>query len=339
MLRPGDTTATGQRMGKDCSALAVLREAVRRSDFHRKRKAKRGIGLALFFHGSGFTGSGEVRLKSKAALELTKNGARVLVASTEIGQGTRTMHAQIVADTLGIPFEDVEVAVPDTAGVPDSGPTVASRTCMVVGRILERCAAEMKERLGGLPPGEYHRRHGALTITREYEPPPGIAWDEERYRGDAYATYAWACDVAEVELDRDTFEVKAKRMTLVQEFGRPIHPVMARGQIEGGTAQGVGFALLEHVATQDGALLWVVRTIATAPCAWDRVQANVMVRCGGHWRAGAEEGVVPLSVEPSGREHGWPCRWLQEYHAVLDPDVKRVIDREGIELITYARVE
>ena len=62
----------------------------------------RGIGLALFFHGSGFTGSGEVRLASKASLALTDRGARILVGSTEIGQGTRTMHAQIVADTLGV---------------------------------------------------------------------------------------------------------------------------------------------------------------------------------------------------------------------------------------------
>jgi CO/xanthine dehydrogenase Mo-binding subunit len=112
-LRPGDTTATGQVLGKDTSALAVLRQAVRRSGFARKRKAwrgtDRGIGLSLFFHGAGFTGGGEVKLDSEAALELTETGVRILVASTEIGQGTRTMHAQIVADTLGLPYERVEV--------------------------------------------------------------------------------------------------------------------------------------------------------------------------------------------------------------------------------------
>ena len=100
----------------------------------------RGIGLSLFFHGSGFTGSGEVKLASKASLELTARGARILVASTEIGQGTRTMHAQIVADTLGIPYEPSRCHDADTARVPDSGPTVASRTCMIVGRLLQRAA-------------------------------------------------------------------------------------------------------------------------------------------------------------------------------------------------------
>lgn len=280
-LQPGDTTATGQTMGEDCSARMVLREAVKRSGYRRKRKAwsgtNRGIGLALFFHGCGFTGAGEVRLASKCSLATTERGVRILVASTEIGQGTRTMHAQIVADTLGVPFEDVEVAVPDTAGVPDSGPTVASRTCMVVGRILERCAREMGERLTGLTPADHFRRHGATVITKEYEPPPGIKWDEEHYRGDAYATFSWACDVAEVELDPVTYDVKATKMTVVHEFGRPIHPVLARGQIEGGTAQGVGFALVEHVVMKDGAMANAQLTNYTIPTTLDTPRLDVVM--------------------------------------------------------------
>src|SRR4051812_34901112 len=163
-LRPGDTTATGQRLGADCSAREVLREAVKRTDFTRRRKAlagtNRGIGLSLFFHGSGFTGAGEVKLASRASLALTAAGVRVLVGSTEIGQGTRTMLAQIVADTLGVPYDSVEVNAADTGEVPDSGPTVASRTCMVVGRILQRCAEEMRARLGRLSPQAYFTRHG-----------------------------------------------------------------------------------------------------------------------------------------------------------------------------------
>jgi hypothetical protein len=87
-------------------------------------------------------------------LELGKfaAGVRILVASTEIGQGQRTVHAQIVAETLGIPLHRVEVEAADTAFVPNSGPTVASRTTMVVGGLLKRCADEMRERLGSLSP-------------------------------------------------------------------------------------------------------------------------------------------------------------------------------------------
>ena len=259
-LRPGDTTATGQRLGKDCSALLVLREAVKRTGFTRRRRElartpNRGIGLSLFFHGSGFTGSGEVKLASKASLLLTPRGARILVGSTEIGQGTRTMLAQIVADTLGVPYDHIDVNAADTGEVPDSGPTVASRTCMVVGRLLQRAAADMRARLAGLSPREYLRRHGPLVITTQYEKPGDVLWDDETYRGDAYETYGWACDVAEVEVDPVTFEVRPTAFTTVHEVGKVIHPTLALGQIEGGTAQGIGYALLEDVVMRDGRMV------------------------------------------------------------------------------------
>ena len=280
-LRPGDTTATGQTMMGDCSAVEVLREAVKRSDFARKRAeyagTGRGIGLSLFYHGAGFTGSGEVRLSSKAKLELTPTGVRVLVSSTDIGQGTRTMHAQIVADSLGVPYEAVEVAQPDTALVPDSGPTVASRTCMVVGKILLQCAHEMREKMRGLTPAEYFAQHGPLSVTREHEPPTWIKWDDDTYSGDAYATFAWGCNVAEVEINRDTYEVRPTKLTAVLEIGKAIHPALARGQIEGGSAQGLGYALIEHVVMQDGAMVNASLTNYTIPTTLDTPEMDVAI--------------------------------------------------------------
>lgn len=280
-LRPGDTTARGQLLGEDASAHLVLDEAVRLSDFVAKRAryrgTDRGIGLSLFYHGAGFTGSGERVLQSKARLELTPAGVRIAVGSTEIGQGTRTMHAQIVADALGIPYDDVEVAQPDTAVVADSGPTVASRTCMVVGKILEECAREMRSRLNGLSPAEHFARYGPLTVERQYEPPAWIQWDEERYRGDAYATYGWGCDVVELELDRDTCEVRPLHVTSVAEFGRPIHPALARGQIEGGTVQGLGYALLERVVMQNGAMANAQLTNYPIPTTLDVPELDVVM--------------------------------------------------------------
>jgi CO/xanthine dehydrogenase Mo-binding subunit len=298
-LRPGDTTATGQEMGRDCSALKVLSEAVKRTDFRRKWRAARlaasgaapkravgargqatplrGIGLSLFFHGAGFTGAGEVMLASKASLELTERGARVLVANTEIGQGTRTMLAQIVADTLRMPYEAIEVSAADTAYVPDSGPTVASRTCMVVGGLLERCAQEMREKLGRLSPREYLRRNGPLVVTKQYERPPGVSWDDEAYRGHAYATYAWGCDVAEIEVDQVTGEVRPIRVTAVQEIGKAIHPRLAAGQIEGGTVQGLGYALIEEVVMRDGAMANAQLTNYTIPTTLDTPPIDVVI--------------------------------------------------------------
>jgi CO/xanthine dehydrogenase Mo-binding subunit len=280
-LRSGDKTATGQTLRDDTSALMVLDEAVRRTDFARKRKAYKGtnraIGLALFYHGAGFTGAGERNLKSKARLDLTETGVRIAVGSTEIGQGTRTMHAQIVTDALGIPYENVEVAQPDTSKVADSGPTVASRTCMVVGKILEECAEEMKEKLGGLTPAEYHKKNGPFSVERMYEPPSWITWDDKTYLGDAYATYGWGCDIIELELDPDTFEVKPIKLTAVQEFGRPIHPALARGQIEGGTAQGLGFALLENVVMRNGAMANAQLTNYVIPTTLDMPELDIVM--------------------------------------------------------------
>jgi CO/xanthine dehydrogenase Mo-binding subunit len=233
-LKPGDTTATGQKLGADTSAVEVLKEAVRRTSFKRKRAklagSGRGIGLALFYHGAGFTGSGEVMLGSRAGLETTPSGVRILVANTEIGQGTRTMLSQIVADATGVAYENVDIAQADTSVVPDSGPTVASRTCMVVGGLLERCARKLLEQLNGLSPAEHHARHGRLHVEEQYEAPPGREWDDKTYRGDAYATYAWGCDVAELAVDPVTHEVSVAKFTAVQEFGRPIHPRWRRAR-------------------------------------------------------------------------------------------------------------
>jgi CO/xanthine dehydrogenase Mo-binding subunit len=280
-LGPGDTTATGQRLGHDCSAREVLRAAVKRTGFTKRRKAlagtNRGIGLSLFFHGSGFTGAGETKLASKASLALTERGARILVANTEIGQGTRTMLAQIVADTLGVPYDAVEVNAADTSEVPDSGPTVASRTCMIVGRLLERCAIEMRERLGGLTPRRYLRQHGPLVVTKQYERPPEMNWDEATYRGDAYGSFGWACDVVEVEVDRETWAVRPIKLTTVHEVGKAIHPMLVAGQIEGGTAQGLGWALLEDVVMQEGRMANHTMTNYIVPTTLDTPDMDVVV--------------------------------------------------------------
>ena len=285
LLRRGDTTATGQTLGADTSARLVLREALKRTDFKRRRRRapaadgpiRRGVGLALFFHGSGFTGSGEKRLASRATLVLTRRGVRVHVGSTEIGQGTRTILAQIVADGVDLPYDAIEVADADTHDVPDSGPTVASRTCMIVGGILLRAAKAMRRKLRGATPAEYLKRHGPLTITEQYVQPPEIEWDEERYRGSAYGAYSWGCNVAEVEYDEETGEVKPTAFCAVLEIGRAVHPTLVRGQIEGGVVQGIGYALLEEVVMDEGRVRNAQMTNYIIPTTLDVPDIDVVV--------------------------------------------------------------
>jgi CO/xanthine dehydrogenase Mo-binding subunit len=146
-----------------------------------------------------------------------------------------------------------------------------------VGKILEECALEMKERLNGMTPAAYHAAHGGFSVLRTYEPPDWIEWDDHSYRGDAYASFGWGCDVAELELDADTYEVRPIHITAVQEFGRPIHPALARGQIEGGTAQGLGYALLERVVMRDGQMLNAQLTNYVIPTTLDTPELDVVM--------------------------------------------------------------
>ncbi|HSL22892.1 MAG TPA: molybdopterin cofactor-binding domain-containing protein, partial [Vicinamibacterales bacterium] len=154
----------------------------------------------------------------------------------------------------------------DTAVVPNSGPTVASRTCMVVGRLVESAARGIRltlvdaELLGETfdtaqfraAAAAYIAQHGGLRAVAEYQPPPNLRWDDETYQGDAYGTYAWAAYVAEVSVDSTTCEVHVEDFVAVQEVGRVINPVLATGQIEGGVAQGIGWALYERVVWREG---------------------------------------------------------------------------------------
>ncbi|HEV2523461.1 MAG TPA: xanthine dehydrogenase family protein molybdopterin-binding subunit [Candidatus Acidoferrales bacterium] len=276
-IRKGQTTATGQVIHEDVNFNALLDRALRESDYHAKREryarensgatVKRGIGFSSLMHGAGFTGSGEVSLASVVEMEATREGiVRVLAANTEIGQGTNTIFSQIVSDALGISYDRVEIARPDTAVVPNSGPTVASRTSMVVGKLVEEVALKLKRELveSGLlcdacTEGEFVRAcrryietRGPLRSRVQYEPPPGLLWDDKKYSGDAYGTYAWAVYVAEVEVDTLTFEAGVTDFVAVQEIGKVIHPVLAAGQIEGGVAQAIGMTLYENVVWREG---------------------------------------------------------------------------------------
>jgi CO/xanthine dehydrogenase Mo-binding subunit len=286
----GDTTPTGQVLRESVAAQEVLRLAVEAGDFERIRAATAraaaerrgsgvvpagrlgsgaartasGIGLALAWHGAGFTGSGEVHIGSVASVELTGDGRiRVLVASTEMGQGTSTIFPLMVSGELGLPAEAVEMAPVDTAIVPDSGPTVASRTAMVVGGLCiaaaRRLRAEVEARHEGRPFTEVYRAdaaaHGPTRIDQRFEPYPGIEFDDATYRGDAYPAFGWAACVATVDVDLDTGEVAVRDVVAVDDVGRVIHPILCEGQVEGGTLQAVGYATIEEIKLENGRYL------------------------------------------------------------------------------------
>jgi CO/xanthine dehydrogenase Mo-binding subunit len=304
-LSTGMHTATGQQLSDPVDMQGLLTRALAESNYHAKRAEfdrtnptstiKRGIGFAAFMHGSGFTGSGERRLNSLVQIDVTPEGRpRILVSSTEFGQGTNTILSQVCAQTLRIPYEEVLVAQPDTSLVPNSGPTVASRTAMIIGKLVERASESLLATLLPLlssrsipplsfrsapllssrsaaegsasssePPSytaeqfkaaaiAYLREHDSLVAEARYEAPSNIFWDDDQYKGDAYPTYAWAVYVAEVTVDTLTYIAEVKDFHALQEVGKVIHPVLAKGQIEGGVAQGIGYALYEKCVFVDG---------------------------------------------------------------------------------------
>ncbi len=314
-IKEGQTTATNQVIREKVDLDALLNRAFELSDYYAKRERfakenagnagagarinlgermrtgasalpaiKKGIGFATFMHGAGFTGSGEVYLQSVVGAEATAEGrVRILAASTEIGQGTNTIFAQIASEALGVDYDLIEVVQPDTGNVPNSGPTVASRTAMIVGKLVESAVLGLKQTLVGSgllkdqftqkefqkACADYIAKFGPLKSTSQYQPPPGIRWDDEKYEGDAYGAFAWAVYVAEVSYDPLTYEAHVDDFVAVQEVGRVINPVLAAGQIEGGVAQAIGMALYENVVWENGRMLNSQMTNYIMPTAAD----------------------------------------------------------------------
>ncbi|MFA7495686.1 MAG: xanthine dehydrogenase family protein molybdopterin-binding subunit [Acidithiobacillus sp.] len=273
LLRSGDVSPTGDQLGEDCFAHPVLERALSESGYHERQTdfrqwnaaghaTRRGIGLATFAHGAGFTGNGELYLASKVFMQAHGDGqVEILCSNTEMGQGAATTLVQIAAAALGLPLAQVHLAQTDTARVPNSGPTVASRTCMVVGDLIQKAAAQLLHKLhleAGLGTAfstfdfaeacsRLKAKGGDLLVSASYQPPTDMLWDEQRFVGRAYASYAWAAYIAEVEVNMLTLETRVLNFTAVQEIGKAVHPQIVQGQIEGGVVQGIGYALYENV--------------------------------------------------------------------------------------------
>ncbi|HEY3350424.1 MAG TPA: xanthine dehydrogenase family protein molybdopterin-binding subunit [Thermoanaerobaculia bacterium] len=308
LLRVGDTTPTGQFLKESVGVARCVEEAKKASRWEERRaspapaasgmfrlpppgavtaRKARGVGASVYLHGAGFTGSGELAHRARIAVDLLADPQtgrarfRVRGGSTDIGQGTETVFRQIAAEALWVSMDRVEFATPSTAAVPDSGPTVASRTVMIVGGVLEAAARSLfaqiegeRQQKGGSFEDAARRllaAHGTVTVEREYEPPPGLAWDDATYRGDAYPVYGWGCAIAEVEVDLDTFETSVLGLWSAHDVGRAIHPTNCKGQIEGGLLQAIGWALQENLVMREGRVVnarltdYVIPTILDAP--------------------------------------------------------------------------
>jgi CO/xanthine dehydrogenase Mo-binding subunit len=271
LLRSGDSTVTGGTLRERVMMPEMVQRALAMSGYREKAIGRRrqstdgsgakaqvalpsagrklkGIGVSLFNHGCAFTGSGE-RDKIKAKVKLVKRSdgtVEILTASAEFGQGPSTALRKIVARTLGLPLTAVMCENPDTDRVPDSGPTVASRTVMIVGKLLERAARDLKSKWDTAP---------KVETRAEYEQPEYVQWDQAAFRGNAYPVYSWGVNVVEVEIDPLTFETAVKGVWGVYDAGAAIDERMLRGQLAGGVVQGLGYGAMEVMESLGGEVL------------------------------------------------------------------------------------
>jgi CO/xanthine dehydrogenase Mo-binding subunit len=256
LVKQGDPTITKGIFRDPILVEDMVEDLIKTSEYKRKKQEfqrfnqqnqryKKGIGTSLFLHGCGFTGSGERdHIKATVKLVKSKDDKVILkISNSDMGQGILTTLCKIVAKELDLPYEDVLYPYPDTKEVPDSGPTVASRTTMIVGKLLERAAKKLKTQwqLGVEQEVVEHYVHREM-----------IPWDEKTFTGDAYPAYSWGVNIVELEVDTITGNVKLEKVYGNYEVGKVIDDRIMKGQIDGGLAQGLAYGYLEKMTSKQG---------------------------------------------------------------------------------------
>lgn len=251
LVKQGDPTSTGGKYHFPVPIKAMTEDVMAKSDFRNKRELynkpqngryRRGIGLSMYFHGAGFTGSGERDL-IKAVLRLHKypdGKVEILASNSDIGQGLKTTFSKIAAKELNLPLEDILIENPDTDRVPDSGPTVASRSLMTVGELIRRAAIKLRN--------EWIDGEDQIVEERFKEPDFVIPFYIDKFQGDAYPTYAWGTVAIETEIDTLTGMNRVLGAWGSFDVGTPMDYNIVVGQMEGGMLQGIGYSSMEYMA-------------------------------------------------------------------------------------------
>lgn len=266
LAKQGDYTSTMGIYRDPILMPEMIEKAMEVSDYKKKHQLYqdesifKGIGMSFFFHGCGFTGSGEKNIiKAKVRLKKDQDKVYILVAAVDMGQGVKTTFRKLVAHILDISINDVVFDNPDTDFVPDSGPTVASRTMMIVGGLVSRAALVIKERW----------KEQTFVVEKEYVQPDYIKYDEEKFLGDAYPAYSWGVNVVEVEVDKFTYQVNVVKTWSVYDGGKAIDEKVVFGQADGGLAQGIAYGYLEVMNHKDGKIMQKNMTDYIIPTAMD----------------------------------------------------------------------
>ncbi len=336
LYAPGDVSALGFRFGtsaqRECleAVVAALRPGER-------RRRGRGVGIAGLFGPAGGTRVHGNSDGCGAILKLEDDGTlQVMTGGQEIGQGGSTVVAQIAAETVGVPYGAVRVESSDTNLIPWDLGTHGSRNTFIAGNAVAGAGRKLRARmlevaaeLLGAPAGEleaaggrvfvrgapdravavaavakaaHYRHHGRQLIAEDFYDPPTEQPDARGY-GNKSAAYAFGFHGAEVEVDEETGEVRVLRVVAAHDVGRAINPKGVEGQVEGGVAQGLGFALIENMFADDGSTLlanlqdYKIPAALDVPAAIETIMVGVPDPEGPYGAKGvAEPGIIPVAA-------------------------------------------
>ncbi len=339
LLEPGDRTVTGQKLNSSCGLSEIVEKVRRRSDWDRKRAAEpaaegdkvTGIGFSAAYYGVGLGAKGRYLDRAGALVNVYKDSSvGVNVGNAEMGQGALTVLAQIAAETLNAPYESVRVEEVDSSKVPDSGPTVASRTTLMSGNAIIEAATPIRERvfktafdilvaegadaskpmtaanglfsMGGKAVG-FKQVIAGCWLRRQkmceegWYIAPRTTFKMENGQGDAYVIYSYSANAAEVEVDLKTGVARVKKIWAAYDVGKIVNPKLAMGQAQGGILQGMSWAMYENLIYKNGIMVnpnftdYVIATTADKP-KYDIVFVEKPYKSGPYHAKGMGE--VPL---------------------------------------------
>jgi len=289
-LVTGDRAFTGNTLEHEIGLSKCLAWAREASGWAKKRKSLpadrsdnvlRGIGVACYFHGSGLGGEGVDYARTTVIVE-RDHSITLQSGLTDYGQGSRTVFTMVAAETLGVEPERIHMLRPDTDTALESGPTVASRASIVGGNATQVAAQKVLQNLELAAADlldcsvDQLIRHGEAFIGPKEEPVPVedvidhafemglqlysqgywqiplIHWDFETGTGIPYFTYSFGAQVVEVEVGKTSGQIKVRGIWASHDGGKIIFPKGANGQLLGGIAQGIGYALTEGFSFKDG---------------------------------------------------------------------------------------
>jgi len=288
----GSATATGQILDQSVGLRETLEACAREFDWERRSREtgyidtektkRRGIGVGMGWYRTSIGTAGD---GCGANVYVHEDGSVLLFTGiTEMGQGSYTVLPQICAEELGISLDQVRLVQPDTHMVPESGPTVGSRSTTLMGNAIILAARQVKESILEaasemllVPVGRLGSREGRIfdrekpnksVLFREaaaramargkrligqgwWTPPPSTL-DPETGQGNPYFVYTYSTHMAEVVVDVETGETEVTGYVAAFDVGKAINPQSVEGQIEGGVAMGLGYALMEEVVLKNG---------------------------------------------------------------------------------------